>query len=140
MILTNPVINIDNVFQIFKHCSWIPGGYIVGDISARDFVGALHVNSVFRKEKFSINFLNLSEQLCDTLEQIFLQTGVNVFHTIQVISPGMTRIWDSSTVPSIQINQDVNRVRNQAYITGFDKKRIPGNPNRYNVTITCEES
>jgi len=142
-IITNPAISIGPVFQVMKHTSWIPKGYKIGDNVVEDYLGGLHVNALYRKEQFSLVFFNLDEYISDTLEQLIVgpsSVGVNVFHTVQVTSPKMLRIWDGSTSPSVGINSDINRVRNQVYITNYLKNRIPGNMNRYKVTVECQET
>lgn len=138
--LTNPVINVDNNFQVMKSCSWLPGTPIMGDVTDMDYAGDLYVNALYRKEVFQLEFLNLDEQAYDLLKSIFNQIGTNVFHTVEVVSPKMRRIWDGFTANGPQINGDVARVRNQVYFNGWKENRISGNPNRYQVTITCQES
>jgi hypothetical protein len=141
-LLTQSILNIDNQFQVQKNFSWIPKAYRTNDILVPTYFGNLYVNALYRKEMFQLQINNLGEHLTELLEQLFNQTGVGIFHTVQVITPKVNRIWDGVTTPSGGTNTDINRVRNQIYFTGgsFVKTSYDGNPNIYQVTLDCQET
>ena len=132
-------LTIDN-FSVSKGVSYTPMPGLVSVSNQRDYIGGLHVSSLFvPKEMFQIQIDGLTQSQVSQLEKIY-NSITSLLHTISYNTPTMQRLWDSSTVLNGILNSDIGRVRNQCFISGFTKNNYAGVPDTYQVSLTLEES
>ena len=131
---------LDATFEVFDQFGFDPDELEEGVSETRTLIGDLHTYSRFFKEGFTLTFTDLDVNALGTLQRLVRQTGLNAFHIVDIAVPTLRRLWDGTTAWSAGLNSDIQATRKKVKFDSFVFANLDAHPDRYQVSLHCQET